>query len=325
MSDASTSVATAERSQVPPQLNLEAKPTKGISPEVRQFSEMAEVAINDGNKRTEALAGIAGWGIMGRVNGQLQEMHDQVISLFNNQKITQEKTTDLLQKIGGIGTQAQENIIPLLKNLDEAVRQEGKSGELDSFIKDLNYHYLKYDIKRLEGGDDPNAKLELEELKSDLTKAEKDRGEKKPEDDEVVKFALTIRGEKGLPEKFKDSPLEAIDDFFQHQLKDIVRSEKTRAQMAQRLGVEPDDLTNLLAVYEQGRQMERAMNEVGNEIKNEVGNEIKNEVGNEINPDSKKKLKKALTTTGGILGLLMALQMWMAMKKESSSGGQQMG
>jgi len=244
-------------------------------------------------------------------------MHDQVISLFNNQKITQEKTTDLLQKIGGIGTQAQENIIPLLKNLDEAVRQEGKSGELDSFIKDLNYHYLKYDIKRLEGSDDPNAKLELEELKSDLTKAEKDRGEKKPEDDEVVKFALTIRGEKGLPEKFKDSPLEAIDDFFQHQLKDIVRSEKTRAQMAQRLGVEPDDLTNLLAVYEQGRQMERAMNEVGNEIKNEVGNEI--------NPDSKKKLKKALTTTGGILGLLMALQMWMAMKKESSSGGQQMG
>lgn len=269
-----------------------------------QFAQIIEMAVNSNNIGPEALAAIAGWGILGRVDGQLNRRQGQVMELLKGKKITEEKAVELTKKIGETIRQAHESIIPVLKNLDQAVRQEGSQSVLSPFMRDLNYHHIKYDIKRLEGSSDPNDQLELLQLKKDLVKAEQSREKIKPEDDETVKFALNLRGEKGLPEKFKDSPLEAIDDFFQHKLGHIVRSEKARAQMAKRLGVAPEDLTNLVAVYNRGSAIDRQVSAIDGEI----------------NP---KKTNK-LAMVGGMMGLFMALQTWLAMKKESS-GGQQPG
>lgn len=256
------------QTKTPPK--TEAPQSKDGKKAVEQFAKMVEVAIVDKNKTTEALAGIAGWRIMAKIDPEITKLFSQVSTLLKDGKISNEKAEDYFKRMGdisksGIAAQSEQNrFAPSLQNLNEVVGAEVKSGTIGPFMRDLNYHYIKYDIKRLEGNDDPNAKSEHEQLKGDLIESEKERGDLKPENDEIVKFSLALRGEKKLPEKFKDSPLEAIDDFFQHKLKNIVKNEKTRVQMAQRLGVTPDDLTNLVAVYENGNLIDRQMNALDN-------------------------------------------------------------
>lgn len=304
-------VATPEVKIAPPPPKIEARPQapKGDSKEVKQFGQMAEAALNNKKKPTEALAAIAGWDIKGKADNQLLEMQKYVLT---NKKITPEKGEELMEKIAVLGNKSYEGILPVMEDLDKAVHEEAKSSTLSPFIRDLSFHYIRREIEALKQFDTPEAKLDLQQHEADLKAIEEKRVGITPQEDEVVKLANVLRGEKSLPAKFKDSPLEAIDDFFEHNLKKIVKNEKMRAQLAQKLELDPENLNKLVDVYDMGKQMEKDMEN----LKEEVYGESK-----------LKQAGKKVGLVGGILGAFMAMQFWMAMKKESGgeTGGQPMG
>ena len=303
-------VATPEIRTAPPPPKIEAplQGPKGDSKEVKQFGEMAEAGLRGGKtKRTEALAGIAAWKISGKIDLRLKEMEAAVMT---NKKITPEKGVELMNRISEIGKRTEEEIEPALKDLDEAIHQEAKSAALSPFMRDLSFHYINREIKTLKQFDSPEAKINLQQHEEDLKNIEAKRAGVTPEQDEVIKLAKMLRGEKSLPDKFKDDPLEAIDSFFDHDLKKIVKNEKMRVQLAQKLELTPEDLNKLVDVYEMGRQMEKDMGS----LKEEVYGETK-----------LKSIGKKAGLFGGILGALLAMQFWTVMKKESGGEAGQVG
>lgn len=288
--------------------------SKGGQEAVRQFGQIVEEAITDQNKRPEALAAIAGWTIFGKINLHLSEMQHRIIGLTQNNRLTKEKSEGLMEKVSVLSKKVHESILPVFGNLDKIVRQENPD-KIDPFLRDLNYHYLHSEIKALESAGANAENGELIQLKEDLQKATKSREGLNPEDDEVIKFAKLVRGEKELPKKFKDSPLEAVDDFFNHNLKQIKSNEHARNQLAQRLGISSDELVNLVTIFEIGQEQENAFNEVDKLITTS---------DSEYVPTSKKWLKKGGIFSGLLAGLLL-MQTYMAAKKESGEGGQGRG
>lgn len=304
-------IATPEvKAPPPPRAEAPATPV-GPSREVQQFGQMAQEGLKS-NRKTESLAAIAGWGVMGRVNLRLEAVTKGVYDLVEKGKLSKEDALPYFERIAQLSQSVDERLEPGIAGLDAAIQEEGEKGTVSPFMRDLNYHYVKAEIKALEQIDDPEAKIEAEGLKKDLAEAEKSREGMNPEEDEIVKMALRFRGEKKLPDKFKDSPLEAIDDFFDRHLKSITRNEKTRAHMAKKLGIGVDELTTLVKVYEEGKAIDAELRGLEGQVFGKTESKF-------------KSVAQKGAAAGGIIGALMAMQVYFAMKKEESGGNPQMG
>ena len=230
-------VATPEIKPAPPPPKIEARSQapKGDSKEVKQFGQIATEALTGKRKGTEALAAIGGWLIKGKIDIRLLEMQKYV---GENSKLSPEKGKELMKRIKEMGDLAKEGISPAMEDLDKAIHEAAESGTLSTFMRDLSYHYIKAEIeqlKQLKQLDLLGVDIDIQQHEQDLKNIEAKRSGVTPEQDEVVTVAAVLRGEKSLPNKFKDNPLEAIDDFFEHNLKKVVKNEKMRTQLAQKL------------------------------------------------------------------------------------------
>src|SRR3972149_7276834 len=99
----------------PSQTEAAPKPQAGISREVRQFGQMAAEGLKTGRK-TESLAAIAGWGLMGKVNARLENMAKGVYELVDKGKLTQEQALPYFEKIAYLSKNVDEKIEPGLGN-----------------------------------------------------------------------------------------------------------------------------------------------------------------------------------------------------------------
>ncbi|MFA6532408.1 MAG: hypothetical protein WCT22_00245 [Patescibacteria group bacterium] len=309
---ARASVAVAERLRSV--VVVEAKPVTEAKPNVEPASAAFEREAQEHFKKLnprEAIAGIAGWGIMGRVDTQIIQMTQEVFDLQKNGLITEEKALDFSKRIGRLSSRVREEVIPRIQKSGEIASAEEKAGEVDPILRDLNFHTIKADIKALEARNDPKDKQALDELRGDLVKAEKERQGLDPKNDEVIKLALKLTGTKELPAKFKDTPLEAIGDFFNHQnLRAILKSDSKAASLAQRMELSVGELRELVRTYDLGKGMEAEMKKLNDEIiisDPEKGKGLR-----------RKGIVKAGATISMILTALSGYAMFGAVKKDGS-------
>ena len=267
----------------------------------------------------EALSGIVGWREMGKVDAKIISMNREVIYLRDSGVISEEKATDLFLRIRDFSEASTKLFLPRLHKLGDIVIANEKEGEvIDPFLRDLNYHSIKYDIKSLEAsGDpnDPNSKFELDQLKKDLVLAEKDRTGLGPEQDEIVNLFLKLTGKKALPMEFQDSPLDAIDAYFMHNnLSAVLRNPNQANKLAARMGISVGQVRLLVNTYNQGSQLEVSLEQLSEEI-------------TVLDPEKGKKLRtknkiKSVFNIAGLLSIFSAYAIYAQIKKES---GQQVG
>jgi len=265
---------------------------------VKQLGEIAKEAITGKKPSTEALAGIAGYRAMRKDQIRLTTVAEKVSKLCENKKVNGEKAAAVLKRIGEIDEMIRAFGDPIKKKF-EAAQVAEQSGKHDDFLRDLDYQYLKREIAVLEA-DDPNNK-NLQELKNRFEEVTKERGDLKPEDDEVIKLAASLAGQKNI-EKLKDGPLEAIDKFFQLNTGQILKSEKIRAALAKQTGIEENSLLELAQIYEKGSEIERSIRQLEAEV-------------DTMEHPGKAIAKKTLMVGGLGGGLFVLLMAYMASRK----------
>lgn len=325
VAERSRPVIAAEASNTKAESSGQPKTASNVETPHRAFERIIQQAHAENSKESladhaqnprEAIAGVAGWGIMGKVDIQIVQMHNEVIALQKGGSITEEKAVQFLGRIAKLSQHVKEAVTPGLQKLSEiALSEEKIGGEADPILRDLNLHMIKNDIKALETKNDPKDELALTELRGELSEAEAERQGLDPKDDEVVKLAIKLTGTKELPAKFKDVPLEAIEDFFNHQnLRAILKSDGKAASLAGKLGLDVSQLRELVRTYDLGKTMDVEMRKLNDEI---IINDPKEGRGLRT-----KRLAKGGATIAMILSALSAYSMFSIVKKDSSPGGQ---
>lgn len=288
---------------------------RAVEPASAGFERIVQTESAKLNTR-EALAGVAGWKMMGKVDIQIAEINSEVTKLQAAKIIDTEKATLFYFKISELSRKTGELFTSRLKKLDTIARANEKPGEvIEPFLRDLNFHTIKSDIKTIETANNPKDKQILSELKKDLTLAEEDRKGLTPADDEVVKLALKLTGAKELPAKFKDEPLEVIENFFNnHNLNGILKNDRQVNNLAGKLGISGDQVKDLVSTYNQGKLLATEMKTLNDEIMI-----LDPEKGKGLR---RKRLVKGGATIAAILSALSAYSMFNVIKKDNGGGPQ---
>lgn len=318
------SPATATESPAQLQVKEVPRAERAQRPDLRKGGEATQAEFRriiqekkDGklNPR-EALSGIAGWREMGKIDAKVISMNREVIHLRESGVITNDKATELFLKIKDFSEASTKLFLPRLHKLGDIVTANEKSGEeIDPFLRDLNYHSIKHDIKSLESSDDPKSKIELDQLKNDLKLAEKDRVGLGPGQDEVVNLVLKLTGEKTLPIEYRDAPLDAIDAYFKNNnLSAVIKNPDQANKLATRMGINVEQVKLLVNTYNQGSQLEAGLEQLSEEIIIQ-------------DPEKGKKLRtknkiKSIFNIASMLSMFSVYAIYAQMKKES---GQPMG
>lgn len=263
-----TAQATEQAAQVQEAPRVEsARPNLRAEPASDSFKKEVGDNAKKPNSR-EALASIAGWRQMGKVDSQVSAMNREVIKLRDSGIINDEKATEMFLKIKSFSVESTKQFMPRLHQLDDVVKANEKPGqELDPFLRDLNYWTIRHDIKSLGSSDDPRSKIDRDQLTRDLALAEKDRNGLGPGQDEVINLVLKLTGEKVLPIEYRDTPLDAVDAFFtNNNLSGVLRNEAQASKLATRMGISIEQVRVLVTTYNQGRQLEVGLKSLSDEI-----------------------------------------------------------
>lgn len=264
----------------------------------------------------EALSGIAGWREMGKIDNKVIAMNREVIHLREAGTISEEKAIELFSRIHDFSEASTKLFLPRLHKLGDIVTANEKPGEvLDPFLRDLNYHSIKHDIKSLELSEDPKSKIELDQLRDALKLAEKDRVGLGIGQDEVVNLVLKLTGEKVLPIEFRDSPIDAIDAYFKkNNLSGVLKNPDQANKLAAKMGISVEQVRTLVTTYNQGSQLEAGLEQLSDEIIIQ-------------DPEKGKKLRtknkiKSIFNIASMLSMFSVYAIYAQIKKES---GQPMG
>lgn len=261
----------------------------------------------------EALAGIAGWRAMGKADAQIIRMNSEITHLQAIKRIDEKVAADFFLRIDELSRKMGKLFTPRLNRLETVVSAHEKPGEvIEPFLRDLNFHTIKADIKAIEAKNDPEDKPDLDVLRKDLALAEGDRSGLNPADDEMVKLALKIMGARELPAKFKDAPLDAIEDYFSHQnIGGILKSDRQVGALAVRLGLTNDQVRDLVTTYGQGKQLEKDLKALSDEIVI-------------LDPEKGKGLRRLVAAKGAgfiatLVSAITAYSMYTVTKKEKGT------
>jgi len=286
-----------------------------LAPAERQsIADQAEMGVNGTKPSAEALAGIAGWRFMGVISQNIESTVKTVNDLYTQGKINQEQANGMLTRVIGLRQKIDQAVYPRLERLGQVAEGAEKSGKTDLFLLDLDIHFTKEELRLAEQASD---EVQVWQLKRDLQTSEaqrvnfKDKNGQTPEDT-VARFALDLTGGKDLPAEFQNSPLTFIENFFQKEFPKIVGNERTRTKLASRLGINPSQLLEISRAYQSQNVIVKGFEEIEDEI-----NDIQHPGRTKVKELGKKGLKFS-----GILGALMALMMYRAIKQEGQGQSQ---
>lgn len=300
----------------------ETRPTTGVggngqklAPAERQsIADQAEMGVNGTKPSTEALAGIAGWRFMGVISQNIESTVKTVNDLYTQGKINQEQANGMLTRVIGLRQKIDQAVYPRLERLGQVAEGAEKSGKTDLFLLDLDIHSTQEELRLAEKASD---EAHIQQLKKDLQASEAQRAGVKDENgqtpvDTVLHFAQDLAGEKQLPTEFQSLPLSFIENFFQKDFPKIIGNEKARVKLASRLGIDPGKLLELGGTY----QLQEAINNQFEKIQDDI-----HDLENPGQKKTKEWGKRGLRF-GGILGAIMALMMYRAIKQEGQAQSQ---